>query len=44
MENKSQINMEDYFEGNDFIQECLESFDKNVSEIEAEYDCANKSA
>lgn len=31
-------------EGDDFVNDCLESFDENVSAIEAEYAITNKSA
>ena len=44
MENKIKTYKEEMFEGNDFVRECLESFDENVSAIEAEYAITNKSA
>ena len=44
MENNSKNIQVEMFEGDGFVQECLDSFDKNVSEIEAEYAFTNKSA
>ena len=44
MKNESKTYKEEMFEGEDFVRECLESFDENVSAIEAEYAFTNKSA
>lgn len=44
MKNEPNNYKEEIFEGEDFVRECLESFDENVSAIEAEYAFANKSA
>ncbi len=35
MKNASKNHNEECFEGNDFVRECLESFDENVLEIDA---------
>lgn len=35
LKNESKSYKEDMFEGEDFVRECLESFDANVSLIEA---------
>ena len=35
MKNESKTYKEEMFEGEDFVRECLESFDENVSAIEA---------
>ena len=32
------------FEDTNFVNECLESFDENISKIEAEYEVGSKSA
>lgn len=32
------------FEGNDFVQECLDAFDASVAQIEKEYAVTSKSA
>lgn len=44
MKNESKTYKEEMFEGEDFVRECLESFDENVSAIETEYAFTNKSA
>lgn len=41
-DNKKYEEME--FEDMNFISECLDSFDENVSKIEAEHEIASKSA
>ena len=44
MSDNSKNHEEEMFEGKDFVRECLESFDENVSAIEVEYAIASKSA
>ncbi len=44
MEDDKKTYDEMEFENTDFVNECLESFDENVSKIEAEYEVGNKSA
>lgn len=37
MKDESKNYKEEIFEGEDFVRECLKSFDENVSAIEAEF-------
>lgn len=44
MDDKTKKYDEMEFEGTDFVNECLASFDENVSKIEAEHEITSKSA
>ena len=44
MKTQSQNYSEEMFEGKDFVQECLDSFDEHISKLESEYADSNKSA
>lgn len=44
MDDKTKKYDEMELEGTDFVNECLASFDENVSKIEAEHEITSKSA
>jgi len=44
MEHKKQEYNMTAFETHDFVNECLEAFDKNVSKVESEHAVTGKSA
>lgn len=44
MNTQAQNYIEETFEGKEFVQECLASFDESISKLESEYAHTSKSA
>lgn len=44
MNTQLQNYSEELFEGKDFVQDCLDTFDERISQIESEYAHTDKSA